>query len=166
MSSHIAPAALWTRSSVNGGWSDLVGHRPGSLWKHGGDRGGIHSATPCNCELPTAQTWERAPEGSCFRSAAQLGCWRVREARQDIGNCERVGVYLCSVTAWFTQMLYPPPPTRPPPGQWSLANVYSTMLQRFALHFQTSNFILIKTSSAEESPNRANQNSLCRPCLV
>lgn len=53
-----------------------------------------------------------------------------------------------------------------PPGQWSLANVYSTTLQRFALHFQTSNFILIKMSPTEESPNRPNQNILCRPCLV
>lgn len=106
---------------------------------------------------------ERAGEGSFLGSAAQLGCWRVRhhtvwararETRQDIRICERVGVYLCSVTARNTQMLYPPPP-HPHPlwgGQWSLANVYSAALQAFVLHFQTSNFVLIKLVQQRRVP--------------
>lgn len=103
---------------------------------------------------------ERAGEGSCLGSAAQLGCWRVRhhavwvrarETWRDIRICERVGVYLCSVTARITQMLYPPPHSLWG-GQWSLANVYSAALQAFALHFQTSNFVLIKLVQQRRVP--------------
>lgn len=133
-----------------------------------GAGGDFESAAPCSCELPH---WPNR-RGSCFRSAAQLGgrrgCGREKRRAETFGSVSvSVCIYAVSLHGSHRCSTPPPPsPSPPPPGQWSLANVYSTTLQRFALHFQTSNFILIKTSSTEKSPHRPNQNSLCRPRLV
>lgn len=54
-------------------------------------------------------------------------------------------------------MLYPPPLGVEGGGQWSLANVYSAALQAFALHFQTSNFILIKLVQQRRVPRDQTQ---------
>ena len=136
--------------------------------------GRLQSLASCSCELPTAQSGE----GSCFRSAAQLGSvcvsvcvhvwlWvraRARETcKTGFKSVESVCFCTCNVT---TRVLYPL-------GSGA-RRIYRAALQRLALHFQTSNFslsnvVLIKTISPERSPRtqhyKPNSTRKCRLTL-
>lgn len=111
-------------------------------WGREGAEGGLGAASKpgplAAVSLPLPKV-ARAREGSCFRSAAQLG-WLARVSNRYAGACargtcggirmsERARLCACSVA---TQMLRPhPPPTSRGSRGWQ---IYRAALQRLALH--------------------------------
>lgn len=120
-----------------------LANRSAQCVKKGG--GGSIKAWPLAAVSSPLPKVERAWEGSCFRSAAQLGCRCVCVCTGPGAymRCASIQISVCVCVCAFvdvdtynvtTQMLYP----LGSGARW----IYRAALQRLALHFQTSNFSL------------------------